>query len=247
MATWDDVRRLALALPETSERVSRDLRQWVVRKKLFVWERPLRRADLQALGDAAPEGPILGARVEHVGAKEALIADDPGVFFTTPHFDGYAAILIRLDRIGVEDLEEAIVEAWLASAPKRLAQAYAESPASLGVAFARALAAKDFARIKELVHPDVDFRGMTPNRTWEARDPDGLVADILTEWFAETDEVETVDRIATDAVGDRTGLSYRFSGRNDGGPFVVEQQAYLTARDGRIDWMRVLCSGFRSV
>ena len=88
MATWDDVRRIALELPETSEEVSRDLRHWRVKDKGFVWERPLRRADLEALGDAAPDGPILGARVEHLVAKEALIADDPSVFFTTPHFDG---------------------------------------------------------------------------------------------------------------------------------------------------------------
>ena len=124
MATWDDVRRLALALPETDERVSRDLRQWRVKDKLFVWERPLRRSDLEALGDAAPEGPILGARVEHLGAKEALLANDEGVFFTTPHFDGYPAILVRLDEIGAEALEEVVVEAWLARAPKRLAEAY---------------------------------------------------------------------------------------------------------------------------
>ena len=120
MATWDDVQRIALRLPETTERVSRDLRQWVVRNKLFVWERPLRRADYEALGDAAPEGPILGARVEHLVAKEALLANDEAVFFTTPHFDGYPAILVRLEEISVEDLEEVIVEAWLCRAPKRL-------------------------------------------------------------------------------------------------------------------------------
>jgi hypothetical protein len=76
VATWEDVGRLALALPETSERLSRGLRQWRVKDKAFVWERPLRRADLEALGEA-PEGPILGARVEHLVAKEALLADDP--------------------------------------------------------------------------------------------------------------------------------------------------------------------------
>ena len=124
MASWDDVRRIALELPETSEEVSRDLRQWRVKDKGFVWERPLRRSDLEALGDAAPDGPILGARVEHLVAKEALLADDPTVFFTTPHFDGYPAVLVRLDQIGLEDLREVIVEAWLARAPKRLAEAY---------------------------------------------------------------------------------------------------------------------------
>jgi hypothetical protein len=127
MATWDDVGRIALELPETSEGISRDLRQWRVKDKGFVWERPLRRADLEALGDDAPDGPILGARVEHLVAKEALLADDPSVYFTTPHFDGYPAILVQLDRIGLDDLREVIVEAWLARAPKRLAKAYVDA------------------------------------------------------------------------------------------------------------------------
>ena len=127
MAGWDDVARIALELPEASERMSRDLRQWRVKDKLFVWERPLRRADLEALGDRAPDGPILGARVEHLGAKEALLDDDAGVFFTTPHFDGHPSILVRLERISVEDLDEVIVEAWLARAPKTLARAYLDA------------------------------------------------------------------------------------------------------------------------
>jgi hypothetical protein len=127
MATWDDVRRIALALPESGERLSRGLRQWCVKDKLFVWERPLRRSDLEALGDGAPDGPILGARVEHLGAKEALLADDPTLYFTTPHFDGYPAVLVQLERLGLEDLDELVVEAWLARAPKRLAQAYLDA------------------------------------------------------------------------------------------------------------------------
>jgi len=127
VAGWDDVARIALELPETSERMSRDLRQWRVKDKLFVWERPLRRADLEALGDRAPDGPILGARVEHLGAKEALLDDDAGVFFTTSHFDGHPSILVRLERISVEDLDEVIVEAWLARAPKTLARAYLDA------------------------------------------------------------------------------------------------------------------------
>jgi hypothetical protein len=127
MANWDDVRRIALALPETTEEQSRGLRHWRVKGKGFVWERPLRQSDLEALGDAAPDGPVLGARVEHLVAKEALLADDPGVYFTTPHFDGYAAVLVRLERIALGALDELIVEAWLARAPKRLAKTYIET------------------------------------------------------------------------------------------------------------------------
>ncbi|MFI6264864.1 MmcQ/YjbR family DNA-binding protein [Micromonospora sp. NPDC051006] len=125
MASWEDVRRIAATLPETTEHGSYDgLPAWRVRGKPFVWERPLRKADLAALGDAAPDGPILGARVPDVGAKEALLADDPEVYFTTPHFDGYPAVLVRLERIELAELTELMVEAWYDRAPKRLATAY---------------------------------------------------------------------------------------------------------------------------
>jgi len=126
MAGWEDVSRISLALPETSERLRRDVRQWWVREKMFVWERPLRRGEVEELGDQAPDGPILGARVEHVWAKEVLIADDPRVFFTTSHFEGYPAVLVRLDRISAGDLEEVVTEAWLVRAPKRVAKAFLE-------------------------------------------------------------------------------------------------------------------------
>jgi hypothetical protein len=124
MATWDDVRRIALALPETEETRKGLGPKWMVKTKMFAWERPLRKADLEALGDATPEGPILGAHVPDLGAKEALLADDPDVYFTTPHFDGYPAILVQLDHIAIPDLEELLVEAWLDRAPKRLAARY---------------------------------------------------------------------------------------------------------------------------
>jgi hypothetical protein len=130
MATWDDVGEIALALPGSTEVVSRGLRQWKVRDKLFVWERPLRRSDLNALGDGAPDGAILGARVEHLVAKDALLADDPAVYFTTPHFDGYPAVLVRLGEIDAGELEELVTEAWLCKAPKRLAKTFIDSRSS---------------------------------------------------------------------------------------------------------------------
>ena len=124
MASWDDVRRIALALPEATEKPMHGQASWRVRDKLFVWERPLRAGEIEALGAAAPDGPILSARVEGFVAKEALIADEPDLYFTTPHFDRSATVLVRLERIGIPDLEELIAEAWLSRAPKRLAQAY---------------------------------------------------------------------------------------------------------------------------
>ncbi len=124
MADFDDVRRIAMSLPETTERLSWGHAHWRVKDKGFVWERPLRNTDLKALGDGAPDGAILGARVEHLVAKEALLADESGLFFTTPHFDGYPSVLVKLDEISLEDLEEVIVEAWLCRAPPKLAEAY---------------------------------------------------------------------------------------------------------------------------
>lgn len=124
MATWDDVRRAALALPEASEREQRGDVQWRVKDKLFAWERPLRQSDLDALGLDAQQGPVLAIRVADEGVKRSLVAEDPAVFFTTPHFDGYAVILVRLEWIGRAELEELLVEAWLDRAPKRLAREY---------------------------------------------------------------------------------------------------------------------------
>ena len=115
-----------MGMPRTEERTSRGMAQWRVGDRLFVWERPLRRSDLEALGETAPDGPILGARVPHEAVKHALIAEAPEVYFTTPHFDGYPAVLVRLDRIGAAALAELVVEAWLDRAPARLARGYRE-------------------------------------------------------------------------------------------------------------------------
>lgn len=127
MANWEDVRRTVLALPAVEERLSRGLMQWRVKDRLVVWERPLRKPDLEALGEESSDDPILGARVPDEVAKRALIGSDPMVYFTTPHFDGYPAILVRLDRIELDELEELIVEAWLDRAPRKLARDYLAS------------------------------------------------------------------------------------------------------------------------
>jgi hypothetical protein len=121
MATWDDVSRVCRALPETTEETSREgHRQWKVRDKSFVWERPLRRKDVAELGDAAPAGPVVAAHVPDEGAKAALIAEEPGVYFTTSHFDGYPAVLCRLEELDEAALTELAAEAWAARAPRRL-------------------------------------------------------------------------------------------------------------------------------
>ena len=124
MPDWEDVRTLALALPDVGERTSRGHLEWRVRDRLFVWERPLRRADLVHLGDRAPDAPPLGAWVPDLGAKEALLTDDPDTYLTTPHFDGHPIVLARLDRIDRGELEQLVTEAWLARAPRRLARAW---------------------------------------------------------------------------------------------------------------------------
>ena len=120
MATWDDVARLALALPSTAERTSYGNPGWAVRGKVFAWERPLGAKDRAALGDTAPDAVPLGVAVPDLGAKEALLADDPSVFLTTPHFDGYPVVLVRVERIAPDVLAEVLGEAWRTKAPRGL-------------------------------------------------------------------------------------------------------------------------------
>ncbi len=118
---------------------------------------------------------------------------------------------------------------------------------TLGERFAHALAAKDFARVAELMDPEIEFRALTPRLNWEAGTPGTVVSEVLRKWFKDSDEIESLDQLETDAFADRERVGYRFSGNNVDGPFVLEQQAYLSERDGRIVWMRVLCSGYRPV
>jgi hypothetical protein len=122
-----------------------------------------------------------------------------------------------------------------------------QTTTTLGAAFARALAVKDAGRIRELIHPEIDFRGLTPSRFWEATDADTVLSILFEKWFEDTDEIRTLEQLESDTVVDRERVGYRFGVRNPDGEFLVEQQAYVRERDGRIDWMRVVCSGFRPV
>ena len=118
---------------------------------------------------------------------------------------------------------------------------------TLGADFARALAAKDSGAIRALIHPEIDFRGLTPNRSWEANDRDELMSVLLGSWFEDDDQIEALEWLESDSFADRERVGYRFSVTNPDGRHLVEQQAYLADRDGQIGWMRVVCSGFRPV
>jgi hypothetical protein len=113
-------------------------------------------------------------------------------------------------------------------------------------AFARAVASKDFARVAELLHPEVDFRGMTPGRVWDAPGPEGVVA-ALASWFDDDDVIENIESLETDSFADRERVGYRLRVRNSDGLHLVEQQVYLSQRDGRIGWLRIMCAGYRPV
>ena len=125
MATIDDVAALALGLPGVTEDERHGNRTWFVARKAFAWERPFSKADIRRFGDETPpEGPILAVRVADLNEKEAVLAAEPGAFFTIPHFDGYASILVQLPKVPGTALREAITDGWLACAPAELAERY---------------------------------------------------------------------------------------------------------------------------
>lgn len=124
MATWADVERLATALPSVEESTSWGNRAWKTGGKTFVWARPLGKKDRADLGDAVPDGPVLGVRVADEGEKAEVLAAEPDACFTIPHFDGYPAVLVRLDDVEVDLLEELVTDAWRAMASAKLRKAF---------------------------------------------------------------------------------------------------------------------------
>jgi len=127
MATWADVERIATALPAVEEGTTWGNRCWKVAGATFVWVRPLGKKDRADLGDEAPDGEVLGVRVADEGEKAELLAAEPDVCFTIPHFDGYAAVLVRLDDVDLDLLSELVTDAWRCRAPRKTREAHPDT------------------------------------------------------------------------------------------------------------------------
>ena len=121
-------------------------------------------------------------------------------------------------------------------------------PTALGELFARAIAAKDRERLYGMLADPIDFRALTPLRTWEATTPEQVVDQIiLGRWFDPGDHIQEATSVTTADLGIRQHVAYRMRVRNANGEFVVEQQGYYRLNQGRIDWLRILCSGYLPV
>lgn len=119
-------------------------------------------------------------------------------------------------------------------------------PNGIGERFAQAVADKDARALEALLTPDIDFRAMTPRRFWEATSAAAVVHDIIFgKWFTVTDHIEASEVVGTSTIADCHRVGYRLRLTNSTGSFVVEQQAYFGVVDGRIGWLRIMCSGFR--
>ena len=125
MVSVEEVAQWATSLPEVTVGERYGKRTWMVAGKAFAWERPFSKADLKRFGaETPPSGPILAVSVDDLIEKEAVLAGNPKAFFTIPHFDGYPAILVQLDKVSKRALKDALVDGWLAAAPTRLTDAH---------------------------------------------------------------------------------------------------------------------------
>ena len=118
-------------------------------------------------------------------------------------------------------------------------------PSQVALQLADAIVARDFAAARELLHPEIDFRAMTPNRIWEADGPDDVESH-LRAWLSDPDEeITSVEATEPEPIEDTLRVGWRVRGSDAEGPFVYEQQAYVRGDGGTVEWMRVFCSGFR--
>ena len=125
MPDLEQVARLATRLPEVTESERHGNRAWSVGGKALAWERPFSKADIKRFGAATPpEGPILAVRVADLAEKEAGLVTSSKAFFSIPHLDGYAAVLIQLRTVTEQDLRDAVLDGWMACAPPHLADAF---------------------------------------------------------------------------------------------------------------------------
>lgn len=119
---------------------------------------------------------------------------------------------------------------------------------AVGEVFARAVAAKDADGLGALLADPVDFEALTPGRHWQATTPREVVRDIVFgAWFGAGDIITELRSVTCGQVADRERVTYRLAVRRAGIDHVVEQHAYLTSDGQRIDWIRILCSGYRPV
>ena len=126
--TIEDVAELALSLPESAEVERYRRRSWAVCGRVFAWERPFSKADIKRFGNAVPPSePIIAIATADLSEKEAILAAHPDSFFTIPHFDGYAAVLVQLVKVTSTELHEALVDGWLACAPAQVARRYLDT------------------------------------------------------------------------------------------------------------------------
>jgi hypothetical protein len=121
-------------------------------------------------------------------------------------------------------------------------------PNEIGEQFAEALAKKDVPTLLDVLDPEIDFRGLTPGRFWEASSATALVDDIiLGAWFEADDHIDALEHVELGSVADRDRVAYLLRISTPDGTFVVEQQAYFGVENGRINWLRILCSGYRPI
>jgi hypothetical protein len=118
---------------------------------------------------------------------------------------------------------------------------------SPGLEFARAVADRSSAALAATLADVIDFAGLTPGRRWVASTPEQVVEAVLGNWFTESDRIDAATWDEGEPVVDTRHVTYRLEIVNDDGPYRVEQQVYYRTDEGRITWMRVLCSGFRPV